>query len=476
MKTTLLSKTRQGRGYFLIGLLLLALVLTPFFRVQTLAEESAPTLEDYLQIQNDDTPFGLRQLPEITDPKLLRNPATQAFMDQVQAALAEQDDNMAALDEEWGNQKEGPETEELPGYNPETIFKTCAALVDNIFSLAVSYTPLTPLEPHQYLLFSLNLDLSSGQELDYEDLVSLAGYSQEDVGFSIQEISRQNLERDLYRMNVANAVLEGTLPDLTVLPETDPAVLYQGPGKLFVSAPVGTWYGSFSTLIPVLRTSDEVTALAARDPFNEELLGLGILSPEAALAGVRTFCSIDENGRTPAHQKRSLEVVGMDNLPWEEFNEGPCYVVKVYREPGTRDMATYYVSSSSGAILEPVGKEEWAYTEGDLCPYHGDPVEDCRDHEAAGFIIANLDPYEEWLSRPHFTADVVKLMDEIQGVVSEPYPAEDYITCLVTVGEDKALVTVEYGNSSGEWGGYGLHDFQRNPASGPIPSSGLSLD
>lgn len=480
MKTTLLSKTRHGRGYFLIGLLLLALVLTPVFRLQTLAEGSAPTLEDYLQIQNDDTPLGLRQVPEITDLKLLRNPATQAFMDQVQAALAEQDDNIAAITEEWGDQ----EIEQLPAYNPETIFKTCAALVDNIFSLAVSYTPLTLLEPHQYLLFSLNLDLSTGQELDYKDLVSLAGYSQEDVDFSIREISRQNLERDLYRMNVANAALEGTLPDLTVLPETDPgvidntieycldyfhaglearvdaygrypappAVFYQGPGKLFVSAPVATWYGSFSTLIPVLRTSDEVTALAAWDPFNEELLGLGILSPEAALAGVRALCSVDETGLTPAHQKFSFEVVGMNNLPWEEFNEGPCYVVKVYREPGTRDLATYYVSSSSGAILEPVGKEEWAYTEGDLCPYHGDPVEDCRDHEAAGFIIANLDPYEEWLSRPHFTADVVKLMDEIQGVVSEPYPAEDYLTCLVTVGEDNALVTVEYGNSSGEWG------------------------
>ncbi len=219
---------------------------------------------------------------------------------------------------------------------------TFVSLEDNILSILVRYTPLGPLGPLEYKHFSLNLDLQTGQELGYADLLRKAGFTDDDVKYSIQEIGSQFLAQEYARMRVYQACEAGQVPEAADLADSDyqwedfaqtldycldhfqafledrpddyglslepPALAYLGSGRLYISAFLPTMAGAgyFESQIPFVRTSDQATALATFDLFGNEILGYGMVSPQAALNAARKHFLLDDQDRTPRRHSRQL--------------------------------------------------------------------------------------------------------------------------------------------------------------------------
>lgn len=477
MKTILQQGRRttkkQAHACFLHRLLVittmltLCLVLTPGMPRDYLAEGAEETIDDYVLLLNEFTDLGVRYIPNIINDAILDNPAVRDFLAKFDAALAEQEENLEttiAMYEEEGV--------ELPSVQNNILFDYCATLQDDIFSLAVRYTPLTVKEPINYRLFSVNLDLKTGKALSLEELLDRAGFTWDDVDFSIRVITRHFMAQSQMIMFLNEAKTAGTAPDFTKFPKASlnvvettmeeslnsfhaglegkpdaigvvpdpPAMVYQGADRLLVSAPVGTWVGHFMTMIPLVRTGDEALALAGWDCFGNTLLGFGVLQPETALVAAQRMFSVDEQGLTPDGTKLSFVLESMCESPYDESNEGPCYTVAVYKEPEHTLYDTRYISSKTGAIWEKDPLTAWwYYVDADVALFDEDPVASSRDQEAAGVLLTQLDAYEEWISRPHFTASISHVMD------LEPNNdmLDASLNCLITVAEDDSIITVE---------------------------------
>lgn len=72
---------------------------------------------------------------------------------------------------------------------------------------------------------------------------------------------------------------------------------------LYISAFLPTMAGAgyFESQIPLVRTRDQATALATFDLFGNEILGYGMVSPQAALNAARKhFLSDDQDRSSPS--------------------------------------------------------------------------------------------------------------------------------------------------------------------------------
>lgn len=477
-------------------------LLVSFFIVPTLMV-GATGSSDYVMTYCEDTPFGLRYIPELTDWSLEANPSMQTFMTNVQDALAEQDANIADIlgefdSEEWGG----------GASNQSAIFSTYISYHDDLLSLVVRYTPLTPGEPYQYHMFSLNLDLTDGAELSLEDVLSRGDCTLDDVEFSIREISRQCMERDSDRMALVNGALESRMPDFASLgyddgiventlddcvnnfraavqgyendygivpddsyppfhpedfsdlleycldhfnayledrpdsygqPPEAPALAYTDHHRVFLSAflPSMAGAGYWECVIPIVRTPDQATALAFWDLFGNKVLATEPLSGEAALAAAMRSFAVDENGVTADGVPLTFALSGMQTLELYEEEWEPCYLVEAYEDHP--DHKSNYgwrvVSAFTGSVLDydPV-MDEWNYLEDNMTFEDGDPIMDAQNHHAAAVLYTDFDAYDEWLTRPHFTANLPEICQDDS--------ATDTVMCCVMVVEPDSQIAV----------------------------------
>lgn len=455
-------------------LCLLASLSSPVLATVTPAE-----YYDYVGVEYTETPLGMRALPEITHWKLRAHPAVKEFYAKLEEVIAEQDAN---IDEQL------PELE-ASGVDPLDIFPgqimdTRTALEDDILSIAVRYTPLTPGESLSYYHLSLNLDLQTSEKLGYQELLDRAGFTQEDVEFSIREVGSQFLqqenekwmffaaaeedrmpeendgllqegqEEDLldYSLTMFQRTLDGTPDEMGEIPP-EPALFYLGQGRLFLSyyVPGLVGAGFFNHMLPVGNTKDQLTTLATYSAFEEKVLGWGYLSEEAAVQAAMKSFFVDENGNTPDGVHLSFRLVQAFPLEvFEDFTD-MTYLIEAFEDLGSHKVNYGWrlVSIGTGAIMsyDPV-TDGWDYIVDNFSVYDGSMFMDGQENNAPALLFADLDLYEEWQARPHFTADLPALLD-LPASNTQP---EDLRMCLLNIVEPDSVVSVEYGNTSGEWG------------------------
>lgn len=469
------------RPFFaLLCAFLLLLSLTAGFPVR--AESFDESAELYVTNRYESTERGVRYIPQIHRRRLKQNPAVQAFIRKVDTILNEQDAHIEETIKEA--EREGWE---LPDAQDAVLMDSAACLKEQILSVAVRYIPLTPDEPFLYHYISLNLDLRTGKELSYEDLLAKAGLTEDDVVFSLEEMGRQYLENQWLRMKFFQAGEAERLPDDSEQPfnpddfaeqfelslkyfdaslrgqkdeygqiPDPPAFFYKGGDRLFLSAqlPCMAGAGFIEVMLPIAKNADQLRALSDIDCFAQEFLGKGPLSPEAALAAARKSFYVDENDCTKEGLQLHFRIAGMSNVALNEVHTEPSYLVEAYEdlEDHKSNVGWRYITVYSGDILEidPV-TDSWDFLWDDFSVYDSDPVMDGLEHDAAAIFISPLDAYEAWKSRPYFSANVPELL----GVEPEAYQAEQYqmiYYCLITAIEPHTELTVEYGNSSGQWG------------------------
>lgn len=385
----------------------------------------ANALNDYVEIKETKTVFGVIQIPQISESLLNSEDVKQAnrmFKD-IESSFLNTVEEYKKKAEEYN--------EPLTDSSDRFLCKTKIALNDGIISILLECEYLEDYNaPIMKYFDGVNIDIKTAKAVPSADIIKKAGFTEQAVKDTIYAYGDRCMFSSWEKFTYFNFANQKTLPDGLGDPSPEwipdvenysknyknipefiksswdfagrfPTVFYEGQKNLSVCGKVPTIAGAgyAYAMIKVGDTSEEAFYKNTKNCFGIDF-GRGAMLMEGARIAVARELGLNSAWMTKDGTKLNVEPASMDILNAGKENQETVYIINVYEdsEANTAAQNQWAVGTFTGRVWQKdAAKDDWILKRKDAEEIGKSIMKDKKSQKAVAAVLNRPDEYETWL-------------------------------------------------------------------------------